>query len=118
MSDRQLLTTSSGMPMGDNRHFVSAGPLLLEDHHLTEKFAKFNRESIPERVVHAKGSGAYGTITVTKDISGYATADLFQKVGKQTPVFHWPFPQCRSGIRKQCGQRLGNRSEVNSWSRR
>ena len=72
MSDTQILTTASGAPVADNQNSRSAGPrgpLLLDDFHLVEKLAHFNREVIPERRVHAKGSGAYGTLTVTGDIS-------------------------------------------------
>ena len=84
------LTTASGIPVADNQNSLSAGPrgpLLLQDFHLIEKLQHFNRERIPERVVHAKGSGAYGSFTVTHDISGLTTAKLFAHVGKQTPVF-------------------------------
>ena len=59
------LTTAAGIPVGDNQNSLTAGPrgpLLLQDYHLFEKLAHFNRERIPERVVHAKGSGAYGTL--------------------------------------------------------
>ena len=84
------LTTASGIPVADNQNSLSAGPrgpLLLQDFHLIEKLQHFNRERIPERVVHAKGSGAYGSFTVTHDISGLTSANLFSHVGKQTPVF-------------------------------
>jgi catalase len=90
MTAPQKLTTSAGVPVGDNQNSLSAGPrgpLLLQDYHLVEKLAQFNRERIPERVVHAKGSAAYGTFTVTQDISKYSAARLFEKIGKQTPVF-------------------------------
>ncbi|HEV8647636.1 MAG TPA: catalase, partial [Burkholderiales bacterium] len=90
MSERPILTTSAGVPVGDNQNSLSAGsrgPLLLQDYHLVEKLAQFNRERIPERVVHAKGTAAYGTFTVTKDISRYTKAKLFDRIGKQTPVF-------------------------------
>jgi catalase len=90
MSERPNLTTSAGVPVGDNQNSLSAGPrgpLLLQDYHLVEKLAQFNRERIPERVVHAKGSGAYGAFTVTSDISRYTSARLFDRIGKQTPVF-------------------------------
>jgi catalase len=66
------LTSASGIPVADNQNSLSAGPrgpLLLQDFHLIEKLQHFNRERIPERVVHAKGSGAYGTLTVTHDIT-------------------------------------------------
>jgi catalase len=60
---------------------------LLQDYILHEKMAHFNRERIPERVVHAEGAGAYGTFTVTHDITPYARAKLFSEIGKQTRVF-------------------------------
>lgn len=84
------LTTASGIPYAENENSLSAGargPLLLQDFILHEKMAHFNRERIPERVVHAKGSGAFGTFTVTHDISRYTRAKLFNKIGKQTKVF-------------------------------
>jgi len=84
------LTTASGIPVADNQNSISAGargPLLLQDFHLIEKLQHFNRERIPERVVHAKGSGAYGTFTVTHDISPYTHAKLFNAIGKQAEIF-------------------------------
>jgi len=84
------LTTAAGAPVADNNHTLTAGPrgpALLQDFWLIEKLAHFARERIPERVVHAKGSGAFGTFTVTHDISAYSRAKLFSEVGKQTPVF-------------------------------
>jgi catalase len=84
------LTTASGKPFVENENSMSAGPrgpLLLQDFILHEKMAHFNRERIPERVVHAKGSGAYGTFTVTNDISKYSRAKMFNAIGKQTRVF-------------------------------
>ncbi|MBA1203126.1 catalase [Pseudomonas capeferrum] len=86
----KILTTASGAPVADNQNSRSAGsrgPLLLDDFHLLEKLAHFNRENIPERRVHAKGSGAYGTFTVTRDITSYTSARLFERVGKQTDTF-------------------------------
>jgi catalase len=83
-------STASGIPIADNQNSLSAGPrgpLLLQDFHLIEKLQHFNRERIPERVVHAKGSGAYGTFTVTHDIRHFTTAKLFGAVGKQTETF-------------------------------
>ena len=88
--NRPRLTTASGIPIADNQNSLSAGsrgPLLLQDFHLIEKLQHFNRERIPERVVHAKGSGAYGTFTVTHDISAFTKAKLFAAVGKQTETF-------------------------------
>jgi catalase len=84
------LTTASGKPYVENENTMSVGargPLLLQDFILHEKMAHFNRERIPERVVHAKGSGAFGTFTVTNDISKYTKAKLFSKVGKETKMF-------------------------------
>ncbi len=84
------ITTASGIPVADNQNSLTAGPrgpVLLQDFHLIEKLQHFNRERIPERVVHAKGSGAYGTFTVTHDISQYSKAKLFAAVGKQTETF-------------------------------
>ncbi|PYB74480.1 catalase [Pseudomonas sp. LB-090624] len=86
----KILTTASGAPVADNQNSRSAGPrgpLLLDDFHLIEKLAHFNRENIPERRVHAKGSGAYGSFTVTRDVTAYTSAKLFERVGKQTETF-------------------------------
>ncbi len=84
------LTTQAGRPVPDNQNSLSAGergPLLLQDVYLLEKLAHFNRERTPERIVHAKGAGAYGTFTVTHDISKYTKAKIFSKVGKKTEMF-------------------------------
>ncbi len=84
------LTTGAGIPVADNQNSITAGPrgpVLLQDFHLIEKLQHFNRERIPERVVHAKGSGAYGTFTVTHDITRYTKARLFSQVGKETGTF-------------------------------
>ncbi len=73
MADKPTMTTSAGAPIADNQNSLSAGPrgpLLLQDYQLIEKLAHQNRERIPERVVHAKGWGAYGTLKITGDISG------------------------------------------------
>lgn len=89
MSDKKKLTTASGSPYyyhEDTQSVGPRGPLLLQDYILHEKMAHFNRERIPERVVHAKGSGAFGTFTVTHDISQYTRAKIFNQVGKQTKV--------------------------------
>jgi catalase len=80
------LTTASGAPVADNQNSVTAGPrgpVLMQDFWLIEKMARFNRERIPERVVHAKGVAAFGRFTVTQDISRYTKAKLFAKVGNQ-----------------------------------
>lgn len=87
---KRHLTTASGHPVADNQNSLTAGargPIVFEDFHLFEKLAHFNRERIPERVVHAKGSGAFGHLVVTKDITRYTRAKLFSEVGKQTPLF-------------------------------
>ena len=84
------LTTAFGAPVVDNENSMTAGPrgpLLMQDVWLIEKLANLNREVIPERRMHAKGSGAFGTFTVTHDISRYPRARLFEKIGKQTDVF-------------------------------
>ena len=84
------LTTSSGAPVPDNQNSLTAGPrgpVLMQDFWLTEKLAHFNRERIPERIVHAKGSAAYGTFTLTRDLGEYSRAAIFRGEGKQTPVF-------------------------------
>ena len=86
---KKILTTSAGIPIGDNQNSITAGPrgpLLVQDWQLFEKHAHFNRERIPERIVHAKGSGAYGTLTITHDISKYTKAKVFTK-GKKTECF-------------------------------
>jgi catalase len=85
----ETLTTANGCPIADNQNSLTAGargPLLMQDVQLLEQMQHFNRERIPERVVHAKGSGAYGTFTVTQDISQYTRAKVFAEVGKQTEV--------------------------------
>jgi len=90
MEDPKTLTTASGRPVGDNQNSVTAGqrgPVLIQDFQLLEKMAHFNRERIPERVVHAKGSGAHGTFTVTNDITGHTTAKIFGELGKKTDMF-------------------------------
>ena len=90
MSARKTLTTAHGIPATDNQNSITAGPrgpVLIEDFHLIEKLAHFNRERIPERVVHAKGAGAYGTLTVTGDITRYTKAKVFSEIGKQTELF-------------------------------
>ena len=84
------LTTNFGAPVVDNQNSMTAGargPLLAQDVWLNEKLANFVREVIPERRMHAKGSGAFGTFTVTKDITQYTRAAIFSKVGKKTEMF-------------------------------
>lgn len=84
------LTTSFGAPVVDNQNTQTAGPhgpALLQDIWLLEKLAHFDREVIPERRMHAKGSGAFGTFTVTHDITQYTRAKIFSEIGKQTEMF-------------------------------
>ena len=84
------LTTNEGRPVCDNRHSVTAGyggPVAISDYLLLEKSAQFNRERIPERVVHAKGGGAFGTFTCTNgDLAKYTCAAPFSHEGKETPL--------------------------------
>ncbi|WP_404403045.1 catalase KatA [Pelagibacterium halotolerans] len=88
MSDKPTLTTSGGAPVGDNQNSITAGPrgpVLMQDYQLVEKLAHQNRERIPERVVHAKGWGAYGTLKITGDISKYTRAKALRP-GAETPL--------------------------------
>ena len=85
----KTLTTTGGNPVADNQNTITAGPrgpVLLQDYQLIEKLAHQNRERIPERVVHAKGWGAFGTFTVTHDITKYTKANIFSKIGKKTDM--------------------------------
>ncbi|MBK6545125.1 MAG: catalase [Saprospiraceae bacterium] len=88
--EKKKLTTASGRPFYEFENSMTIGnrgPILLQDYFLHEDMAHFNRERIPERVVHAKGSGAFGTFTVTNDITAYTKAKIFSTVGKQTKMF-------------------------------
>lgn len=90
MNDKPKLTTTGGAPVADNQNVMTAGsrgPMLMQDVWFLEKMAHFDREVIPERRMHAKGSGAYGTFTVTHDISLYTKAKIFSEIGKQTELF-------------------------------
>lgn len=85
-----VMHTAGGAPVANNQDSLTAGargPVLLQDVWLMEKLAHFDREVIPERRMHAKGSGAFGTFTVTNDITKYTKAAIFGEVGKQTPLF-------------------------------
>ncbi|WP_440100361.1 catalase [Streptosporangium sp. H16] len=89
MSARPITTTDAGIPAPSDEHSQSVGPngpLLLQDHYLIQKMAHFNRERVPERVVHAKGGGAHGVLQITEDVSQFTKAGLFAK-GKETPLF-------------------------------
>jgi catalase len=87
---KDVLTTAFGIPVGDDLNSMTAGvrgPVLMQDVHLLEKLAHFDRERIPERVVHAKGAGAYGTFEVTADVTAFTKAKFLSQVGKKTEVF-------------------------------
>lgn len=84
------LTTSSGAPVADDNNSISVGPrgpLTFDNHYLFEKLAHFNRERIPERVVHARGAGAHGHFTLTKSLKDLTIADFLQREGEKTPIF-------------------------------
>lgn len=90
MTKKPKLTTVSGAPVPNNQDSLTAGargPMLLQDVWFLEKLAHFDREVIPERRMHAKGSGAFGTFTVTHDITQYTKAKVFSEVGKKTDMF-------------------------------
>jgi catalase len=83
-------TSDAGVPAASDEHSLTAGPggpTLLQDHYVVQKMAQFNRERVPERVVHAKGSGAHGFFEVTEDVAGWCKADFLSEPGKVTPVF-------------------------------
>src|SRR6267143_1873476 len=88
---RKIMTTDAGRPVGDNQNSLTLGPrgpVVFEEQKVFEEMAHFNRERIPERVVHAKGSGAYGHFVCTSaEITKYTTAKLFGAVSKKTPTF-------------------------------
>lgn len=87
---KNILTTSAGAPVADDNNSISVGargPLTYDNHYLFEKLAHFNRERIPERVVHARGTAAHGTFTVTKSLKYVTIANFLQEVGQQTDVF-------------------------------
>lgn len=89
-SSGQALTTNHGVPVADNQNSLKAGlrgPTLMEDFILREKITHFDHERIPERVVHARGSGAHGYFEATADLTDICKADLFSESGKRTPVF-------------------------------
>ena len=88
--ERPTTTTDAGIPAASDEYSLSVGPngpLLLQDHYLVQKMAQFNRERVPERVVHAKGGGAHGFFETTADVTQYTKAAFLGAVGKQTPVF-------------------------------
>src|ERR1700750_497207 len=90
MATEKLFTNATGSPVADNTNIMTAGrrgPALLQGLWLIEKLAHCDREVIPERRMHAKGWGAYGTFTVTHDITRYTKAKIFSEIGKVTPMF-------------------------------
>ncbi len=90
MEKKKKLTSAAGAPVSDNQNVMTAGkrgPMLLQDVWFLEKLAHFDREVIPERRMHAKGSGAFGTFTVTHDITKYTKAKIFSEMGKKTDLF-------------------------------
>ncbi len=90
MAEKKKLTRVNGAPVEDNQNIITAGkrgPQLLQDVWFLEKLAHFDREVIPERRMHAKGSGAFGTFTVTHDITKYTKAKIFSQIGKKTELF-------------------------------
>src|SRR5438128_3861894 len=94
MSDQRdqrppFTTADAGIPAPSDEYSLSVGPggpLLLQDHYVIQKMAQFNRERVPERVVHAKGSGAFGYFEVTEDMTQWTKAAFLNKVGKRTPA--------------------------------
>ena len=89
-TNKPTMTSAFGRPVENNQNSMTAGPrgpMLMQDYHLIEKMAHFNRERVPERVVHAKGYGGHGVFTVTKDISHLTCAAMFGQVGKKTEMF-------------------------------
>ncbi|NVM57536.1 MAG: catalase, partial [Desulfobacterales bacterium] len=88
--DEKTLTANFGAPVDDDQNSLNAGdpgPVLIQDVHLVEKLAHFDRERIPERVVHAKGAAAHGYFEVTHDVTKYTKAKFLSEVGKRTELF-------------------------------
>jgi catalase len=84
-----VTTTDAGIPAASDEHSLTAGPngpILLQDHYLIQKMAQFNRERVPERVVHAKGGGAHGFFEVTEDVTPWCKAHFLSKKGLRTPM--------------------------------
>jgi catalase len=91
-SKNKELATNAGAPVTDNQNILTAGrrgPALLQDAWYLEKLGHLDREVIQERRMHAKDSGAYGTFTITRDITKYTKAKIFSAVGKKTEMFEW-----------------------------
>src|SRR3954468_6522882 len=88
--DRPRTTTDSGIPAASDEHSLTvgpAGPIALHDHYVVQKMQHFNRERVPERVVHAKGGGAHGFLEVTNDLSQFTRTSALAQVGKRTDAF-------------------------------
>src|SRR5450830_1787926 len=88
--DHPALTTNQGVPLSDNQNSLKAnshGPTLLEDFALREKITHFDHERIPERIVHARATGAHGFFELTESLKSYTTAKILTEVGERTPVF-------------------------------
>jgi catalase len=86
---RPATTTDAGIPAASDEYSLTVGPggpIVLHDHYLVQKMQAFNRERVPERVVHAKGGGAFGYFEVTADVAGWTRAAFLGEVGKRTPV--------------------------------
>ena len=115
MSEKRTLTTTAGAPVGDNQNSQTAGargPVLMQDYQLLEKLAHQNRERIAERTVHAKGWGAYGTLTIEHDISMYTKAKALHP-GTKTRDVRTILDGCRRGWGGRCrARRAGFRTEV------
>ena len=87
---KHTLTTATGSPVADDDNSISVGergPLTFDSYYTFDKLAHFNRERIPERIVHARGTGAYGTFTVSKSLENYTIANFLQKAGQKTDLF-------------------------------
>jgi catalase len=85
----RITTTDAGIPAASDEHSLTAGtngPILLQDHYLTQKMAQFNRERVPELVVHAKAGGAHGFFEVTEDVTPWGKANFLGRKGLRTPV--------------------------------
>lgn len=90
MTEKKILTSNLGTPASNDLNTLTArpkGPALLQDVHLVEKLAHFDREQIPERVVNAKGKGAYGYFEVTNNVTKYTKAKFLAEIGKKTDLF-------------------------------
>lgn len=105
MDDKKKLTTAAGAPVPENDNAMTAGPrgpMLLQDVWYLEKLAHFDREVIPERRMHAKGSGAFGTFTVTNDITQYSPSRRFFRGRQENRVLCAILDRCRRARRCRC----------------